>query len=57
MFIGSWLSGVIVDAHPAVGPVPHDWAAIWLYPAGMAAVVLVLFALLFNDKTTTAPKR
>jgi nucleoside transporter len=50
MFIGSWLSGVIVDAHPLAGPVPHDWATIWLYPAGMAAVVLVLFAALFSER-------
>ena len=57
MFIGSWLSGLIVDAHPATGPVPHDWDTIWLYPAGMAAVVLVLFAALFNEKPGAAGKR
>jgi nucleoside transporter len=57
MFIGSWLSGLIVDAHPATGPVPHDWDTIWLYPAGMAAVVLVLFAALFNEKPAAAQAR
>jgi MFS family permease len=56
MFIGSWLSGVIVDAHPLPGPIPHDWDTIWLYPAGMAAVVLVLFAALFNERTAPARK-
>jgi nucleoside transporter len=50
MFIGSWLSGLIVDAYPATGPVPHDWATIWLYPAGMAGAVLLLFAALFKDE-------
>ena len=27
----------------------HDWQAIWMWPAGMAAVVMVLFGLLFRD--------
>jgi MFS family permease len=36
-----------------------DWKTIWLYPAAMAGVVLVLFFILFNDRvrdqdTTTA---
>ena len=27
----------------------HDWQTIWMWPAGMAAVVLVLFGILFRD--------
>ena len=27
----------------------HAWKSIWMWPAGMAAVVLVLFGLLFRD--------
>ena len=27
-----------------------DWKNYWLFPAGMAAVIFILFALLFWDK-------
>ncbi|MBA3559073.1 MAG: hypothetical protein H0W30_10775, partial [Gemmatimonadaceae bacterium] len=30
------------------GVVSHDWRSIWLVPAAMAAVVLVVFAVLFR---------
>jgi MFS family permease len=54
MFIGSWLSGKIVDLYVISGPVTHDWAKVWIWPAMMAAGVLVLFALLFQDRSRQA---
>jgi nucleoside transporter len=49
MFIGSWLSGRIVDAYRVAGPVAHDWPAIWIWPAAMAGVILLIFAALFRE--------
>ena len=46
MFIGSWLSGLIVESY--VVPGGHDWYSIWMIPAAMALGVLVLFAIFFN---------
>jgi len=56
MLIGSWLSGRVVDSYATSGGSGHDWQHIWLVPAAMAAVVLVLFALFFraSDRAETA---
>ena len=48
MFIGSWLSGV-VGAHYKHGDT-HSWQEIWMIPAAMSAVLIVVFALLFNER-------
>jgi len=54
MFIGSWVSGRVVDAF-AVGPsAPHAWDRIWLVPAAGAAAVLLLFAFFFRSADDTA---
>ena len=53
MFIGSLVFGPVVDAYKlvdAAGVVSHNWSAIWVVPAAAAAVVLVLFAVMFNDR-------
>ena len=52
MFIGSWLSGLIVAMY--VTPDGHDWRQIWLFPAFMALGVLVLFAVFFNYREERA---
>jgi nucleoside transporter len=49
--IGSWAAGAVVD-HYAVtenGTTSHAWIAIWLVPAVMAFVVLLLFAFFFRE--------
>jgi MFS family permease len=53
LFVGSIVSGTIV-AHYATpdASIPHDWRSIWLAPAAMAAVVLVLFALFFREESS-----
>jgi nucleoside transporter len=48
MFIGSWLSGLVVDRFglPQGG---HAWRSIWLVPAAGAAAVLLIFGMFFRD--------
>jgi nucleoside transporter len=53
MLIGAWVSGPIVDRY-ASGPaeaVVHDWTSIWLWPAGMAVVIILLFAFFFREES------
>ncbi|HEX7051846.1 MAG TPA: nucleoside permease [Longimicrobiales bacterium] len=49
-FIGAIVSGRVVERYATGGQIPHDWQTIWLVPAAMAAVVIVLFAGLFRDR-------
>jgi nucleoside transporter len=49
MLIGTLLSGRIFDNYQLSEGV-HDWRMIWLIPAGIAGVVVVLFLLLFRDR-------
>jgi MFS family permease len=57
MFIGSWLSGLVVDRFGVAGAagVTHAWRSIWLVPAAGAGAVLVLFALFFRAGDDIAP--
>ncbi|MFI4946191.1 MAG: hypothetical protein ACHP85_23140, partial [Burkholderiales bacterium] len=50
MLIGSWVSGPVVDryARQAGDVVTHDWTSIWLVPAAMAFVIILLFAFFFD---------
>lgn len=49
MYIGSILAGIVTEKYTVNGI--KDWGAIWMVPAGIAAVVLVLFVLFFKDNT------
>jgi MFS family permease len=52
MLIGTFLSGAVVEHFTTdAGP---DWQQIWLFPAGVALVVLIAFLLLFRDRPVVA---
>jgi hypothetical protein len=54
MLIGFEIAGMISDNYKTTEGV-MNWKMIWIIPAGIAFVVFLLFALLFNDKTKTEP--
>jgi MFS family permease len=56
MFIGSWLSGKIVDAFSTgdASGLHHMWDLIWLIPAAGAAAVIFLFAIFFRAPDETS---
>ncbi|NCT74389.1 MAG: nucleoside permease [Chitinophagaceae bacterium] len=49
MLIGFEVAGFVKD-HYQLGEGVFDYRAIWLIPAGIAAVIFVLFALLFKEE-------
>jgi len=51
MYIGSMVSGFVKDRYSAGEPVVTNWTNVWLVPAGIAVVVLLLFVLFFRDNT------
>lgn len=55
MFIGTWVSGVVVDKYALPGGATHNWTNIWYVPAAIAAVVLVYFLVFFREKKEIAP--
>jgi nucleoside transporter len=53
MFIGSIISGKVKDLYTTQGEATMaitNWLKVWLVPAGIAAIVLLLFLLFFNDR-------
>ncbi len=52
MGIGSWIAGIVADQYTVNGI--KDWTSIWMVPAGIAALVLVLFVLFFKDNKVKA---
>jgi nucleoside transporter len=51
MGIGSKLSGIVLDYY-TLNDV-KNWQAVWMVPAAIAGVVLLLFVFFFNEKKTT----
>jgi len=54
MLIGFMVAGQITDMYKVNGA--QDWKMVWIIPAGIAFVVFLIFALLFNDKTKPEPE-
>lgn len=54
MFIGSVIAGKVKDLYTVNGTT--NWTNVWLVPAAIAAVVLVLFVLFFSDKKKQTPE-
>jgi nucleoside transporter len=58
MGIGSKLSGLVLDKYTTKGidvatglkTVTHNWTSVWMVPAAIAAVVLVLFVVFFREE-------
>ncbi|KGO93527.1 nucleoside permease [Flavobacterium subsaxonicum] len=48
MLIGFAVAGLITDTYTHANG--HGWQSIWLFPAGFALVVMVLFALFFKNE-------
>jgi nucleoside transporter len=48
MLVGFYITGKITDAN-IIGE-GHDWSSVWIFPAIFAAVVFVIFALLFKNE-------
>jgi MFS family permease len=51
--IGSNIAGVVYGIHASADG-SHDWRAIWMVPAVIAFVAMVLFALTFREKLAPA---
>ena len=52
MGIGSYLSGIVKDKYTTGtgATAVTNWASVWMVPAGIAAVVLLLFLVAFKEK-------
>ena len=47
MLIGFWVAGQVSEYYKTAEG--HEWQRIWMIPAGIAAVVMLLFLLFFKD--------
>lgn len=54
LLIGAWVAGPVVKYYQKMEGadiIGHNWQMIWIIPAVMATVVIVLFVLFFNEKS------
>lgn len=51
MLIGFWVAGLIAEKY--VTPTGHDWKSIWMVPAVIAAIIMILFTLFFKPTKKT----
>jgi nucleoside transporter len=56
MLIGSIIAGKVKDMYTSGDPAITGWTDVWLVPAGIAAVVLILFIIMFRDNTRDSIK-
>jgi MFS family permease len=47
MLIGFWFAGIIAERYSTADG--HDWNNIWMIPAVISFVIMLLFALLFKQ--------
>jgi MFS family permease len=50
MLIGFWIAGIVADKY-AISNDVHNWKNIWMIPAIIAFVILILFAAFFKQPT------
>ena len=55
MLIGFWVAGIITDHYKTADG--HIWKNIWLIPAAISAVLVVLFGLFFKDNKIKTSKK
>jgi len=51
MLIGSIIAGKVKDMYTTGDPAITNWTNVWLVPTGIAVVVLLLFIVMFRDRT------
>ena len=54
MLIGFWVAGQVSENYKTADG--HEWKSIWMVPAAIAAVVLLLFAFFFRDPKKSIAK-
>ena len=55
MLIGSYVSGFLTEQYASTvnGVLQYDWKSIWLIPASIAFVVIIIFAVFFKEKESS----